>query len=136
MVFLHENFFSAQIMRFFGKKRNFWTLEKLENMMKKKFFFEKKNRFHLLKLNLYQIGKAQNMAVVAGRLVKYSILWDRFLQQFNSLCNFMNANPNKFSFFCWNNFVVNFWFSKDDIIFQFSCNTSTTKRQKVSKNRL
>ena len=66
---LFENVFSALIMRFFDEKlRKFWTLEKLENMMKKEFFSRKK-RFHLLKLHLYQIGKAQNTPVVAGRLV-------------------------------------------------------------------
>ena len=35
------------------------------------FSFSRKKRFHLSKLHLYKIGKAQNMAVVAGRLVLY-----------------------------------------------------------------
>ena len=43
-------------------------LGKLESMMQENFFKEK--RFHLLKLHLYQTGKAQNMPVVAGRLVE------------------------------------------------------------------
>ena len=34
-------------------------------------FFSRKKRFHLLKLHLHQIGKAQNMAVLAGRLVDF-----------------------------------------------------------------
>ena len=49
------------------KSLNQEKLEMLENMMKKVFFREKK-RFHLLK-SLYKNGKAQNMPVVAGRLV-------------------------------------------------------------------
>ena len=52
---------------FLAKKiKKFWKLEKLENI--KKVFFEKKS-FHLLKSLLYKNGKAQNMPVVAGRLV-------------------------------------------------------------------
>ena len=35
----------------------------------KVFLFSRNKRFHLLKLHLYRIGKAQNMPVVAGRLV-------------------------------------------------------------------
>ena len=37
-------------------------------------FFSRKKRSHHLKLYLYQIGKAQNMPVVAGRLVYYYFL--------------------------------------------------------------
>ena len=40
--------------------------------MKKECFLRKK-RSHLLKLHLYQNGKAQNMPVVAGRLVQLGI---------------------------------------------------------------
>ena len=43
-------------------------LEKLENMMKECFFFEKKNGFIFLKA---KNGKAQNMLVVDGRLNWY-----------------------------------------------------------------
>ena len=59
-------------MRFFGKKiRKFLTLEKIENMMNECFtFFPRKKRFHLFKTFLYKNGKAQDMPVVAGRLVK------------------------------------------------------------------
>ena len=50
-------------------------VEKLENMMKKKtVLFSRKKRFHLLKLHLYQIGKAQKIPAVAGRLVTISVL--------------------------------------------------------------
>ena len=65
-----ENVFSALIMRFFWQKKNrkLRTLEKVENM---KSFFSRKKRFHLLKLHLHQIGKAQNMAMLAGRLVDF-----------------------------------------------------------------
>ena len=37
-----------------------------------KSIFLRRKRSHLLKLHLYQIGKAQNMPVVAGRLVLFS----------------------------------------------------------------
>ena len=44
-------------------------IERLENMMKKECFSEKKKHFHLLKSLFYKNGKAQNMPVVASRLV-------------------------------------------------------------------
>ena len=56
---------------FWQKIRNISTLEKLENMMKKECFFEKK-RFHFFKRLLFKNGKAQNMPLLAGRLV-YSL---------------------------------------------------------------
>ena len=57
-------------MRFIWQKnRKLWTLERLKNKMKKSVFFSKKERFHLLKLHLHQIGKAQNVPVVASRLL-------------------------------------------------------------------
>ena len=59
--------FSVPIMRFLCKKSE--KFERWKNMMKKQCFFEKKS-FHLLKLHLYQNGKARNMPLVAGRLVK------------------------------------------------------------------
>ena len=66
MVFFLENAFSA-LMRFFCQKiRKLWTLEKLEKRMK---CFREKKRFHLFKVVFYKNGKAQNMLVVAGRLV-------------------------------------------------------------------
>ena len=59
----------ALIMRFFWQKiHEIWTLEKLETMMKKDCFLEKK-RFLFLRSLLYENGKAQNISVVAGRLV-------------------------------------------------------------------
>ena len=45
-------------------------------MMKKEGFFEKKKRFHLFKSLLYHNGKAQNMPVVAGRLVILHLVVD------------------------------------------------------------
>ena len=56
---------------FFWQKKNrkHQTLKKRENMMKKKCVFFSKKRFHLSKLHLYQIGKVQNIPVVAGRFV-------------------------------------------------------------------
>ena len=53
---------------FLAKIQKIWKLEKLENM---KCFFEKKKRFHILKLLLYKNRKAQIMPVVAGRLVEF-----------------------------------------------------------------
>ena len=58
---------STLFVRFFGSVRKFLKLEKLKNMMMKQSI--KKKRFHLLKKHLYQNEKAQNMPVVAGRLV-------------------------------------------------------------------
>ena len=50
----------------------FLTFEKLENMMKKESFFGKKC-FHLYNSLLHKNGKAQNMPVVASRLLEYFI---------------------------------------------------------------
>ena len=62
-----ENVFSALIMRFIWHKiKKLGALEKLENIMK--CFFWREKRFKLSKLRLYQIEKAQNMPVLAGRL--------------------------------------------------------------------
>ena len=59
--------FPPSLEGFLAKNRKLRTLEKIENEMKKEFFLKKK-RFILLKLHLYQIGKAQNMPLVAGVL--------------------------------------------------------------------
>ena len=59
---------------FLAKRQKISKLEKLENMMKKQGNLKKK-RFHLSKRYLYPNGKAQNMLVVAGRLV-YISTWD------------------------------------------------------------
>ena len=42
---------------------------KIRKYVEKSVFFSKKKRSHLLKLHLCQIGKAQNMPVIASRLV-------------------------------------------------------------------
>ena len=71
------------IYEVFWQIRKFFKLEKLENMMKKHFF--EKKRFHLLKKLLYQNGKAQNMPMVAGRLVllvRFDYLWCGSLENF------------------------------------------------------
>ena len=62
--FLNGEVFSIFIVRFSAKKSE--NLENIENMMS---IFEKKKRFHPFKRHLYQNGKAENMPVVAGRLV-------------------------------------------------------------------
>ena len=41
--------------------------------MKKECFFREKKRFHFFKSLLYKIGQAQNMPVVAGRLILSSV---------------------------------------------------------------
>ena len=56
---------------FFWQNQKTLTMEKLETMMKKVFFREKK-RFHLFENLLYKNGQTQNMPVVAGRLVLFS----------------------------------------------------------------
>ena len=45
----------------------FW--QKISKYDEESAFFRVKKRFHLLKCLLYKNGKAQNMPVVAGRLV-------------------------------------------------------------------
>ena len=50
------------------KFRKLWTWEKLEIRMKKECFFEKKT-FSSFQSLLYKNGKAQNMPLVAGRVV-------------------------------------------------------------------
>ena len=57
-------------------------MEKLENMMKEEFSFEKEG-FHLFKSLLYKNGKAQNFPVMAGRLVNDSVK----LMDYSSICN-------------------------------------------------
>ena len=66
-----KNVFSTLIMKLIPQKQNTkpWTLEKMENITKKMRFFRGKTRFHLSSLYLFQIGKAQFMPLVAGRLV-------------------------------------------------------------------
>ena len=65
-----KSLFSSHCEIYLAKKnRKLWTLEKLENLTKKQCFFSKKIRFHLSNLHLCQIGKAQNIPVVAGRFV-------------------------------------------------------------------
>ena len=72
MVLFLKNVFHFNYEVFFSKKPlNFERGEKLENMMKKECFFEKK-RFHLFKSLLYKNEKAQNMPLVAGRLPNYT----------------------------------------------------------------
>ena len=61
--------FFALIMRFFRQKnQKFLNVGKI-GKYDEECFFSRKKCSHLLKLHLYQIGKAQNMPVVAGRHV-------------------------------------------------------------------
>ena len=67
---LFKNVFSALIMRFLTKNEKILNVGKIRKYDEEKmFFFSVKKRSHLSKLHLYEIGKAQNMPVVAGRLV-------------------------------------------------------------------
>ena len=47
---------------------------KIRKYDEEKVSFSRKKRCHLLKLHLYQIGKAQNMPVVAGRFVVIMVM--------------------------------------------------------------
>ena len=52
---------------FLAKDQEFFNVGKLENMIRS--VFSGKNRFYFFKSLPYKNGKAQNMPVVAGRLV-------------------------------------------------------------------
>ena len=57
-------------MRFiWGKKQKTLNVGKIRKYDEEKVVFFRKKRVQLPKLHLYQIGKEQNMPVVAGRLV-------------------------------------------------------------------
>ena len=59
-------------MRFFDKKnQEILNVGKSRKCDEVRVFFRGKKRSHLLKLHLYQIGKAQNMPMIAGRPVYY-----------------------------------------------------------------
>ena len=61
---------SALIVRFFAEKnQKTLNLGKLRNYDEEECFFTRKKRFHLFESLLYKNGKAQNMPVVADRLV-------------------------------------------------------------------
>ena len=61
--------FSPQLSGFFGKIRNFLHVGRFRKFDEERGEFSGEKRFHDIKLHLYQIGKAQNMPKVAGRLV-------------------------------------------------------------------
>ena len=69
MVWFLKNVFSALIIRFFGKKK-LKTVEagKIGKYDEERVYFQKKH-LHLFKSFLYKNGKAENMPLVAGRLV-------------------------------------------------------------------
>ena len=75
---------------FLSKNQKFVNVGK-NSKYDKEGFLSMKNRSHLLKLHLYQIGKAQNMSVVAGRLVKYELhlMWCLFAL-FSNLAFFLS----------------------------------------------
>ena len=54
-----------------AQNQTFLKLKKLENIMKACFF--KKKRFHLFKDFPYKNGEAEDMLVVAGRLVMFAL---------------------------------------------------------------
>ena len=70
MVFPKNNFPLVVRILLSKRKQKTLTLEKLENTMKEKSFFENKISA-FLEAFFYKIAKAQNMADVSGRLVAY-----------------------------------------------------------------
>ena len=66
---LFKNVISALFMRFFDKKEKFLNVGKIRKYDEESVFFSRKQRSHLLKLHLYQIGRVQNNPMVAPRVV-------------------------------------------------------------------
>ena len=71
MVLCLKNVFFRLQYEVFWQKTKIRTLEKFRKYGES--FFARKKRLHLFKLHLYQIGKEQNMPVVAGRLASQPI---------------------------------------------------------------
>ena len=71
-----------------AKTHNTLKVQKIRNY-NEKVFFSRKKQLHFLKLQLYHIGKAQNMPVVARLLVKKYCLLGlfKYLKVFNNLVN-------------------------------------------------
>ena len=67
VIFLKKMSFQTALWNFWAKKKKQKTLNvgKIRNYGEEEVFSREK-RFHLLKLHLYQIGKAQKMPVKAG----------------------------------------------------------------------
>ena len=61
--------FRPNYVVFLAKDQKILTFGKIRKCDEGRVFFSKKKRFHPLKLNLYQYGKAQNMPVVAGAVL-------------------------------------------------------------------
>ena len=74
--FIFKKMSSLPYLRFLGKKIKKVGLLKLNvgSIRKYEVFFSRKKRFHFLK-RLHENGKAQNMPVLASRLVKLTIDW-------------------------------------------------------------
>ena len=68
MTLLLKNVFFALAMRFLAKNQKTSNVGKIRENYKESIFSEKK-RFHFFESLLYKNGKAQNMPMVAGRLV-------------------------------------------------------------------
>ena len=66
MVIFLTNVFQPQYVQ---KTENFERWKNWKIFMKKMRFFFGEKRFHFSKLHLYQMKKAQNMPVIADRLV-------------------------------------------------------------------
>ena len=69
MVLVPKNVFSTLIVGFLAENQK---VEKIRKYYEETEYFEKK-RFYLLKRHFYQNGKAENMLVVAGRLVLFQM---------------------------------------------------------------
>ena len=68
MVLFLKNDFSTLIVRFFAKNQKVFKVGKIGKSDEGTDIWKKK-RFHLSKRHLYQNGKAEDVLVVAGRLV-------------------------------------------------------------------
>ena len=70
MVIFRQDFSSASLLRFFRQKNQKTLIVRKVRKNGWESLFSRKKRFHVLKSLPYKNGKAQNMAVVAGRLVQ------------------------------------------------------------------
>ena len=69
MVLFLKNVFRPNYEVFLAQNQETLNVGKVRNYDEERVLFREKKRFHLSKSLLYKNGKAQNMPVVAGRLL-------------------------------------------------------------------